>query len=219
MTIKHRCTPIHMRYALSPLCAAWLPGVWLLWPWISGGGGVPPCCESPAASGSAAESRELAPACRSLRAVRKYKNDERKSVAAFIHQNKNLKQQQHNSRSYRAAPRCRSGCRKRGCWTEVAAVCVRSAEPGPHRAASYTEAGRQRSQPALGWPPPPAHQEEIRGSPLPLPSTHQPWGRGKWDFKYSVTEKVRCALDLEWKYGHEQAVHDHSLITVWPQSG
>lgn len=50
----------------SPPCGVWPPVVWLRPPWISGAGAAPPCCGSPAASGSAAEPPELALASRWL---------------------------------------------------------------------------------------------------------------------------------------------------------
>lgn len=71
----HTRALIHTRCKCSPLCGVWPPGFWLQWPWISGVCGVPPCCESPAASDSAAESPELALACRLLAIDRKCKND------------------------------------------------------------------------------------------------------------------------------------------------
>lgn len=128
--------------------------------------------------------------------------------------------------SYRAARRCQSECRKRGCWTEVVAVCVHNAEPGPHRAVSYTVAYRQHSRINLGWPPPPAHQAKTPSSPPPLTSTHQPWEkRDKCNdlnhcFKYSqligqsyatqtVTKKVKYGFDLQAKTAKLKTEHLH----------
>lgn len=200
----------------SPLCAVWPPVVWLQWPWISGVCGAPPCCESPAASDSAAEPPELALACHSLR------TDHRKYKAENAKPEKNSHRQRHmwkrtwdlhetplrttgyhresdSSSSYRVTLRCQSVCRRRGCWAAAAVVRVRNAEPGPRRAASYTGAGHLRSQPNLDWPRPLVHRAETPNSPLPLTSIHQPWGRGKHaDFKHGqlieqsqVTERWR----------------------------
>lgn len=177
----------------SPLCGAWPAARWLRRPWISEACVAPPCCESPAASGSAAGPPGLALACRSLPVHHGKYMDEHiymktymKKAPSALLKTKKIPKRPDRSSSYPVAPRCRSGCRKRGCWAEVAVVCVCNAGPGPHGAVSCTGAGRRRSRTNLDWPPPPGHQAETPDSLLRLITTHQPWGRGKrTDFKHS----------------------------------
>ena len=76
--------------------------------------------------------------------------------------------------SYPGVPRCRSGCRRCGCWAGVDAVSGRSVCPAGRRGASCTRAGHQSSRPALCWPPPPGCQAGTPDSPWLLPATRPP---------------------------------------------
>lgn len=175
----------------SPLCAAWPPVVWLQRPWISAACVAPPCCESPAALGSAAGTLKLALACRSLKKKQDENAERDKSgpLRSKRHREQTLAlsvttkapinpPESKEMRSYRVAPRCQCGCRRCDCRAEVAVGCFRSAVPGCRRADSYTGGGRRRILPNLGWPPQPVRQAETPDSPPLRTSTRQPWGEG-----------------------------------------
>lgn len=166
----------------SPLCAVSPPEPWLQWTWMRGVDAAPPCCESPATSGSAAEPPELDLASRSL-------TTQWKNVYLFLRTNwtiykifmetKAPDQPRSSSSSYPVALRCRSECRRCGCSAAVPVVFVRNAVPGRHTGASYTGVSHLNMRPDLGWLQPHVHQAGTPDSPPPWTSTHLPWGGGR----------------------------------------
>lgn len=111
--------------------------------------------------------------------------------------------------AYPAAPRCPSGCRRRGCWRAAAAARVRSAWPELRRGASCTEGGRRRRRPDLGSPPPPARRAGTPGSQRLPTSTRQPCKGASGGFQDAAV----------WNCGSSQRKFERGQLKSWPRAG